>query len=194
LDRDARDARIDALIDVVVGKYAPVPVGRLSTLVSRLRYAVPQWHRELRAGFARAKHRLAHARVNDIDWYWPAGEALRGRAIPGEVRFLGPFDPIVWDRPRFEAFWGWAYRFEAYTPVAKRKLGYYALPLLWRDHVIGWANVAVKNGRMQADVGYVNSTPPRDGAFRRELDNEIERMRLFLALGDPCSAIRRLRN
>ena len=49
------------------------------------------------------------------------------------MRLLAPFDPVVWDRRRFEMFWGWAYRFEAYTPAAKRQLGYYALPLLWRD-------------------------------------------------------------
>jgi uncharacterized protein len=42
------------------------------------------------------------------------------------VRFLAPFDPLVWDRRRFEHLWGWAYRFEAYTPKAKRVRGYYA--------------------------------------------------------------------
>ena len=42
---------------------------------------------------------------------------------------------------RFETLWGWACRFEAYTPAAKRRLGYYALPVLWRDRVIGWDNV-----------------------------------------------------
>jgi hypothetical protein len=57
---------------------------------------------------------------------------------------LAPFDPIVWDRRRFELLWGWAYRFEAYTPIVKRKLGYYALPLLFRDQVTGWANVSVR--------------------------------------------------
>ena len=59
---------------------------------------------------------------------------------------LAPFDPLVWDRRRFELFWGWRYRFEAYTPAAKRTLGYYALPLLWRDRVIGWANVTSSRG------------------------------------------------
>jgi uncharacterized protein YcaQ len=180
LDRNARAARIDALIDVVVGKYAPVPAGRLSTLVGRLRYAVPQWQRELKPGLARAKHRLAHARVNGVEWYWPAEEAVLEHATHDEVRLLGPFDPIVWDRARFEMFWGWAYRFEAYTPVVKRKLGYYALPLLWRDRVIGWANVAVKDGRAQANLGYVASAPPRERAFRRALEVEIQRMQLFL--------------
>ena len=72
---------------------------------------------------------------------------------------LAPFDPVVWDRRRFEQLWGWAYRFEAYTPVAKRKLGYYALPLLWRDRVIGWGNVSVVKGAVRASFGYVGRRP-----------------------------------
>jgi uncharacterized protein YcaQ len=86
---------------------------------------------------------------------------------------------VVWDRDRFELLWGWVYRFEAYTPAPKRKLGYYALPLLWRDRVIGWANVSVKNGAIQAEFGYVGS-PPRGRVFQRELEAEVERMRVFL--------------
>ena len=87
----------------------------------------------------------------------------------------------VWDRRRFEMLWGWAYRFEAYTPIAKRKLGYYALPMLWRDQVIGWANVTVKGGELQADFGYVAGRPPSERAFHRALEDEIQRMREFLA-------------
>jgi uncharacterized protein YcaQ len=45
---------------------------------------------------------------------------------PARVRFLAPFDPLVWDRRRFEHLWGWPYRFEAYTPAARRTRGYYA--------------------------------------------------------------------
>ena len=62
---------------------------------------------------------------------------------------------MVWDRRRFEHFWGWAYRFEAYTPAAKRKLGHYALPMLWRDRVVGWANATMVDGRLQVAAGYV---------------------------------------
>jgi uncharacterized protein YcaQ len=87
----------------------------------------------------------------------------------------------VWDRERFELLWGWIYRFEAYTPPAKRVRGYYAMPLLWRDRVIGWANLAVKDGELRADLGYVNS-PPKSSEFRRELEAELERMREFLRL------------
>ncbi len=115
-------------------------------LVRRLRYAVPQWRGELGRALQRAKRRLAHARVDGVDWYWPAAEDPAAAAVDDQVRLLAPFDPVVWDRRRFEMLWGWAYRFEAYTPVPKRKLGYYALPLLWRDRVIGWGNVSVKDG------------------------------------------------
>jgi hypothetical protein len=98
------------------------------------------------------------------------------------VRLLAPFDPLVWDRRRFEILWGWAYRFEAYTPVPKRKRGYYALPLLWRDRVIGWGNVSVKGGTLQSELGYVASHPPEGGEFRRILDEELDRLRVFLGM------------
>ena len=96
------------------------------------------------------------------------------------VRLLAPFDPVVWDRRRFELFWGWAYRFEAYTPAPKRKLGYYALPLLWRDEVIGWGNVSADNGKMKAALGYVSGRAPRDAVFKRELAAELARLEAFL--------------
>ena len=151
-------------------------------VVRRLRYAVPQWRAELPAAIQRARHRLAQARVDGIDWYWPAGERLATRPAPDAVRLLAPFDPVVWDRDRFESFWGWAYRFEAYTPAAKRKLGYYALPLLWRDRVIGWGNVSVRGADLHAHVDFVGASPASDAAFRRELDLELDRLRAFLTL------------
>jgi len=188
-DAEDETACLDALVDLGVRKYSPMPAASLSHLVHILRYAAPQWADQRKAAFQRAKSRLAHAPIAGQEWYWPADERLpTARALATRferrdlVRLLAPFDPLVWDRRRFELFWGWAYRFEAYTPVPKRKLGYYALPLLWRDHVIGWANVSVRAGALHADVGYVSGSPPDDPAFRRELDLELDRMRGFLAL------------
>jgi uncharacterized protein YcaQ len=182
--RDAarRAEYLDSLVDVVVAKYAPLPASSLSMLVRRLRYAVPQWARELGRTLQRAKRRLAHARVGDVDWYWPASEDPAAATVDDEVRLLAPFDPVVWDRRRFEILWGWAYRFEAYTPVPKRKLGYYALPLLWRDRVIGWSNIVVKDGTLRPGTGYIASRAPRDRTFRRALDEELDRLRAFLEL------------
>jgi uncharacterized protein len=178
-DKVERARRIDALVDVVVRKYAPLPGPSLATLIARLRYAVPQWRGDLKAALARARQRLAHGSVEGVTWYWPADEAPPA-GVPDSVHLLAPFDPIVWDRRRFEMLWGWAYRFEAYTPASKRLRGYYALPLLWRDRVIGWGNIAMKDGALQADVGYVSGRPPRDRAFKRALDDDLDRLRAFL--------------
>jgi uncharacterized protein len=174
--------RVDALIDVIVRKYAPLSGQSLWSLIYRLRDAVPQWRRELKPGLLRATTRLAHARIDGVDWYWPQSEDPQRARLDESVRLLAPFDPIVWDRRRFERFWGWAYRFEAYTPLAKRKLGYYALPLLWRDQVIGWANLSVQDQTLTVDAGYVTGRPPRARAFRHALDAELDAVRTFLRL------------
>ncbi|GHC79214.1 hypothetical protein GCM10007320_20330 [Pseudorhodoferax aquiterrae] len=184
-DAQAIAARMDALIDVVVAKYAPLPAASLGQLLSHLlRGGTPQWAAERAAALARVRARLARARVDGVDWYWPATEnpaAARWRTDDG-VRLLTPFDPVVWDRRRFELFWGWAYRFEAYTPAPKRQLGYYALPLLWHEQIVGWGNLSVVGGVLQAQFGYVAGRPPRAAAFRRGLEEELARMRAFLAL------------
>jgi len=176
-----RRARMDTLVDVVVRIYAPLPAPSLSFYLRRLRYATPHWQKEIPSALQRAKARLAQARFENVDWYWPADEKIDGQSVSEVVRFLAPFDPAVHDRDRFERLWGWTYRFEAYTPAPKRKLGYYAMPLLWREHVIGWANVSVKNGELNADLGYVEA-PPTDRSFKSELEAEIDRMRAFLGL------------
>jgi hypothetical protein len=111
---------------------------------------------------------------------WHSGTLASWHPVSNSaVRLLAPFDPIVWDRARFELLWGWAYRFEAYTPIAKRKLGYYALPLLWQDRVIGWGNVSAQDGALRVDLGFVGRRPA-DRTFRRELEAEIARMQEFL--------------
>jgi uncharacterized protein len=170
----------DRLVDVVVAKYAPLPAATLGQLLSHLCIGAPQWRTARKAALQRAKLRLAHTRLEGTDWYWPADETLRHHAPGDTVRLLAPFDPVVWDRRRFEHFWGWAYRFEAYTPAHKRQLGYYALPLLWRDEVIGWANIAQANGRVRPAFGYVTGKAPRDAVFKRELEAEVARIEEFL--------------
>jgi uncharacterized protein YcaQ len=79
---------------------------------------VPQWRLRRAATLARAKRRLAHTKAGGEDWYWPEAEdpASRRWRPDDDVRLLAPFDPIVFDRRRFEIFWGWPYRFEAYVP------------------------------------------------------------------------------
>jgi uncharacterized protein YcaQ len=175
---------MDRLVDVIVNKYAPLPATTFSGLVMRLALAVPQWRHARKTALLRAKARLPHATVDGHTWYWPEGEDPRSRRhrVSDDVRLLGPFDPVVWDRLRFEIFWQWAYRFEAYTPAPKRVRGYYALPLLWRDAVIGWGNLSVVSGKLAASFGFVKGRAPRDPAFQLALDAELARMQVFLGL------------
>ena len=186
------DDRLDRLVDIVVRKYAPLPWTSLAPLVRRLRYAVPQWRARLPQALTRAKTRMPHEKVDGVDYYWPDGLIPEGD-VSDDVRLLAPFDPLVWDRRRFELFWNWAYRFEAYTPVARRTLGYYALPMLWRAHVIGWANASVTDGLLRVEPGYVAGRPPRERAFTSALAAECERLRVFLGLGAETPAHKRTR-
>jgi uncharacterized protein YcaQ len=79
--------------------------------------------------------------------------------------------------------WGWKYRFEAYTPAARRLRGYYALPLLRADAVIGWGNLSVVDNRLRADIGYASGAAPSGKAHKAALGEELERMGVFLGLG-----------
>ncbi|MEX1041079.1 MAG: crosslink repair DNA glycosylase YcaQ family protein [Pirellulaceae bacterium] len=183
------DANLDALIDVAVAKYAPLPSSTLSRLVTWMgSAAAPQWRERRRAALQRTKTRLPQAMVDGCCWYWPVDENPAGRrfkrdeALNEELYLLAPFDPLVWDRERFERFWGWSYRFEAYTPAPKRVRGYYALPMLWRGQVIGWANVSICDGKLRLQPGYVQGHAPRDAAFKPALREEQVRLERFLRL------------
>jgi hypothetical protein len=189
LDEKSREARLNALADAAVRIYAPLPIGSLRFLLRRLRFATPQWATEITGVIQRAKNRLAHAPVDGVEWYWPAEWKMTSGDPDEKVRLLAPFDPVVWDRSRFEMLWGWTYRFEAYTPVAKRVRGYYAMPMLWRDRIIGWGNLSVSDGSLKVEFGYVGS-PPRDVLFKRKLEAELERMRQFLRLDASKNASR----
>ena len=183
-DDTAGDAQMDALVDLVVHQYAPLPASGLGHFLSLLCVGAPQWAGRRAAALARAKQRLGHARVGGVEWYWPATESPASRrwCPDASVRLLAPFDPIVHDRRRFEVFWGWRYRFEAYTPAPKRKLGYYALPLLWHDRVVGWGNVAVVDRELRCSLGYRDASVRKDVTFRRSLEAELGSMRVFLGL------------
>ncbi len=69
----------------------------------------------------------------------PLMESVRAGELQPRARleFLAPLDPMLWDRRLIEALWGFQYSWEIYTPVSKRKYGYYVLPILFGDRFIG---------------------------------------------------------
>ncbi len=172
--------RLERLVMLIASIMGPLPETSLRALVRVLRYSAPSLPGRKNAVADLLKSgSLTSAIVDGVLYVWPRGRL--NRCEPEDVvRFLAPFDPLVWDRRRFEHFWGWPYRFEAYTPPAKRKLGYYALPLLWRADVVGWVNVAGRGGEFTIHPGFVHGRPAGK-AFQTEFEAESERLRYFLS-------------
>ena len=172
--------RLRALVLRVARTLAPVSEATLSMAVGRLvQWAAvpggrPGGRPVIRDLLTRGE--LAAVDVGGTRYVWPADLVPVVDDAPRRVRFLAPFDPVVWDRRRFGQLWGWEYRFEAYTRAERRVLGYYAMPLLWRDRVIGWATC--DGGAVQ--VGYIGSAPP-GRSYAAALEAEIARLKRFLS-------------
>ena len=177
--------RVAQLTLLVARILAPVSVQSLNATMAPIIRSIlgpaarpPPLARLLEAGALLAQE------VDGVRYVWP-GDLPAAARTPRLVRFLAPFDPMVWDRRRFEHFWGWPYRFEAYTPPARRRLGYYAMPLLWDDAVVGWVNCAVTGGRLNVRPGFVAGRPTA-AAFEAAFDAEVARLERFLpARGAP---------
>jgi hypothetical protein len=180
---DPRLARAGQLLDRVVQLYAPLPAASLRYLSGLLRYGVPHLAAEVRQVQEHAKSHYAHAQVGGLLWYWPQGEkpAAARHRVDDRLRFLAPFDPVVWDRRRFQLFWGWEYKLEAYVPAHKRRMGHYAMPMLWGEKMLGWTNLKVVDGRLQHEVGFAGPRP-RGRAFQLALDEALQKMQEFLDL------------
>ena len=180
---EARLARATQLLDVVVQLYAPLPAASLGYLCGLLRYGVPHLAAETRQIREQAKSRYAHAQVDGVLWLWPRGESpvAARHEVDDRLRFLAPFDPLVWDRRRFRLFWGWEYKLEAYVPAHKRRMGHYAMPMLWGEQMLGWVNLKVVDGRLRHELGFVGARP-RGRGFRLALGEALQRMQEFLEL------------
>jgi uncharacterized protein YcaQ len=68
---------------------------------------------------------------------WEAHPDARDGSVPRRLTFLSPFDRLIHDRDRAEALFGFRYRLEMFVPKAKREYGYYVLPILLGDRLIG---------------------------------------------------------
>jgi uncharacterized protein YcaQ len=164
---------------LLAGLLAPVPERTLREVITQLRRrsrGIPN-HPTLIEDLCRAGQ--LDSRVADgVHYLWPPDTPTSSPlAVDERVRFLAPFDPLVWDRRRFAHLWGWSYRFEAYTPTARRRFGYYALPMLWNQDAVGWANcVPGPDGSLRVEPGFVERRP-RDKKFSAALEREIAHLR-----------------
>jgi uncharacterized protein len=183
-ERLAAEERTRRLLALTVRILAPMPERSLAQVAGLLRRAAPDLTDASDAIEALlATGELERGEVEGERYLWHPGLAAREPAR--EVRLLAPFDPLVWDRRRFEALWQWEYRFEAYTPPKQRRFGYYAMPVLWGGDVIGWANVTASDGEVDVALGFVEREP-RGREFRNALDAEVARMEAFFTPRTPA--------
>lgn len=162
---------------------------------------------------------LAEVSVESVDeplWLRAEDVPAFDRAVSGssagcfpEARFLAPLDNLLWDRDLIEEIFGFRYRWEVYTPVAKREYGYYVLPILYGSRFIGRFEpvmnrktkaLEIRNVWYESDGGAARVTcpalvdPPRgnagapdrrhdpahDPALRDALNAELARFAAFL--------------
>ncbi|WP_185974654.1 DNA glycosylase AlkZ-like family protein [Deinococcus detaillensis] len=173
--------RARAVVRLLAQLYGPLPQASLSYLLSLSGYGLPHLRSELRAALKSAlDEELSSASIDGLKYVWLAGTDLEA-CVPSGVRMVGPFDPLVWDRRRFAHLHGWIYKLEAYTPPAKRVLGYYALPLFWNERAVGWANLKVEQGELKSELHFVSGVR-QTAALKRGVAAELERYESFLQL------------
>jgi len=82
---------------------------------------------------------------------WAEPETLEpAEAVPPRIHILSPFDPLIIQRKRLKAFFDYDHIFEAYVPAAKRRYGYFALPVLVGDRIV--AAIDLKTDRVQGKM------------------------------------------
>ena len=97
---------------------------------------------------------------------------------PPSVAFLPPFDPLVWDRPFLGSVFGFEYVWELFFPPAKRRWGWYVLPILFRDRLVGRIEPRIDRGSGQVEVLQLWW---EDGFAPRRTEGFVDSMRAALA-------------
>ncbi len=141
-----------------------------------------------RAGeIERLEIRDSHASAWKGTWYVHRSdirllEKLERGEFEGRTVLLSPFDNLVRDRARNIQFWDFDYKIEIYTPQAKRKYGYYVLPILSNDQLIGRIDPKMDRaqGVLNINAVHLEHNAPRDLKTARAVRDAIEELAEFL--------------
>ena len=133
---------------------------------------------------SRVRRRLlvqVHIEGHEKAEHWATPETLATERVapPGLTHILSPFDPLIIQRKRLKLFFGYEHLFEAYVPAAKRKLGYFALPVLVGDRIV--AAVDLKADRAAGKLLIQNWTWLEDAGIEAKaaIDEALGRFERF---------------
>jgi uncharacterized protein YcaQ len=108
-------------------------------------------------------------------------DLMPGCRPPG-VALLAPLDPLVWDRDLVRQLWGFDYIWEVYVPERKRRWGYYVLPVLWGDRLVGRIEPRIERASDRLVVlglWFEPSFDPLEPGFAAALADALEAHRRF---------------
>ena len=124
--------------------------------------------------------------VEGVKGQWRVEPSLLGRPFSGRTALLSPFDRLIHDRKRTLELFDFDYQLEMYKPAAKRRWGYYALPVLHRDRLIGKIDASADRGGGVLRVDAIHEDEPftktATAAVRRELRDLARWLEFDLAL------------
>src|SRR6476661_4210337 len=170
---------LDYLLDRALRAQGIVSIDSVCHLDARSK---PGIRRLIKAGVRRKQ--LVPVAIEGVEQvpHWARPEALEADGPPPEelVHILSPFDPLIIQRKRLAAFFGYDHRFEAYLPKEKRVFGYLALPVLVGDEVV--AAVDLKTDRANGKLLIQQWTWVGNGlarAHKRRIEGELGRFERF---------------